>query len=347
MVLPFRRIEAEAASAYALYGKLPNRADFVRINAHHPAVVGFDELIQRTLERLSLSQGWAESYDRCGPSSFQLTSGDLRHTLIGVLAPSRDQAGRRYPLMAAAISPSEVLAGHASVAPIAHEVFFDGLRDQVCNAIDNSVEALSCRQFLESQSHLNDLAAADLELASSVVNRFLSTESIARLDDLLTENGSGGLEQALLNLAFYRAFLRRFDNVATNQVIVLPLPQANGEQALVACAWLSMIQALFDSDSSGMGWRGNYAILRTGQGKAVLLTSFNKMHDKFAMLMLGSASDSSIVLDLRNEHEAWKNHRLYSEVSYALARLLCTRTLPIRDLCQFLQDVGQRLKETI
>ena len=347
MVLPFRRIEAEAAGTYALYGKLPNRADFVRVNAHHPAIVGLDELIQRTLERLSFSQGWAESYDRCGPSSFQMVSGDQRHTLIGMLAPSHDQAGRRYPLMAAAISPSEVLAGHASIAPIAHEVFFDGLHDQVRNAIDNSVEALSCRQFLESQSHLNDLVAADLELATSVVNRFLSTEPIAHLNDLLMEGGSGGLEQALLNLAFYRAFLRRFDNIATNQIIVLPLPDTNGEQALIACAWLSVIEALFGSNNSGTAWRGNYAILRTSQGKTVLLTSFNTMHDKFAMLMLGGTSDASMVLDLRNEHEAWKNHRLYSEVSYALARLLSNRSLPVRDLCQFLQDVEQRLKETI
>lgn len=348
MVLPFKRNDVEAACTYALYGKLPNRADFVRVNAHHSAIVGFDDLIQRTLERLTLSQGWAESYDRCGPSCFQLESGDLRHTLVGVIAPSRDQAGRRYPLMAAAISPSELLAGQASVAPIANEVFFDGLRDQVCNAIENSVEALSCRQFLESQSHINDLAASELELAASVVNRFLSTAPITRLDDLLMEEDQGGLEQALLNLAFYRAFLRRFDNVATNQIIVLPLPQANGEQALIACAWLSVIEALFGRDGSGTAWRGNYAMLRTGQGKMALLTCFNnRMHDKFAMLMLGGAPDSSMILDLRNEHEAWKNHRLYSEVSYALARLLGNRTLSIKDLCQFLQDVGQRLKETI
>jgi type VI secretion system protein ImpM len=348
MVLPFKRAEAEAAGGYALYGKLPNRADFVRVNAYHPAVAEFDELIQRTLERLIARDGWAESYDRFGPVSFKLVSSDLRYTLIGVLAPSRDQAGRRYPLMAAAISPGDSIAGRASVAPIVHEVFFDGLRDQVRNAIENSVEALSCRQFLESQLHINNSAAADLELASSVVNRFMSTTPAARLQGVLMADGAGiRLEQALLNLAFYRAFLRRFDNVATNQIIVLPLPDANGEQALIACAWLSVIEALFGNDGSETGWCGNYAVLPTGPEKTVLITCFNKIHDKFAMMMLGGTPDPSVTLDLCHEYEAWKNHRLYSEVSYALARLLVDDALPIKDLCRFLQDVGQKLKETI
>jgi type VI secretion system protein ImpM len=348
MVLPFRRIEAEAAGGYALYGKLPNRAEFVRVNAHHPAIAEFDELIQRTLERLAARDDWADSYDGCGPTSFQLVSGDFQHTLVGVLAPSRDQAGRRYPLVAAAISPGFTMAGHARVAPIAHEVFFDGLREQVRNAIENSVEALSCRQFLESQSQVNASAAADIDLAVSVVSRFMSTTPAMRLDGLLAEHEQGArLEQALLNLAFYRAFLRRFDNVATNQIIVLPLPQASGEQALIACAWLSVIDALFGRDDSGTGWRGNYAILHTSRGEMALLTCFNKVHEKFSMLMLGGTSEASMVLDLCNEHEAWKNHRLYSEVSYALGRLLGDRTLSIRDLCRFLEDVGQKLKDTI
>lgn len=347
MVLPFKRAEADAACGYALYGKLPNRADFVRVNAHHPAVVEFDELIQRTLERMTAFNGWEDAYDRFGVANFQLVSNDLRYTLTGVLASSRDLAGRRYPLVAAAISPGELLAGRTPVTPIAHEVFFEGLRDQIRNAIENSVEALSCRQFLESQLHVNNPAAADVELAASVVHRFMSTTPARCLDDLLVADGSGRLEQALLNLAFYRAFLRRFDNVATNQVIVLPLPHAGGEQALIACAWLSVIEALSGNDSNGTKWRGNYAILQISQEKMAILTCFNKIHDKFAILMLGGASESSMILDLRDEHEAWKNHRLYSEVSYALARLLGDQALSIQDLCLFLRDVGQRLKETI
>jgi type VI secretion system protein ImpM len=348
MVLPFKRAEPEAVAGYSLYGKLPNRDDFVRINAHHPAIVEFDNLVQRTLERLSMRDDWAETYDRLGPASFQMVSGDSRHTLVGVLAPSRDRAGRRYPFLAAAIVPTDVLASHASVTPIAHEVFFDGLRVQVGNAIENSVEALSCRQFLESQLHVNNPAAADLALAAGVVDRFMVMTPVARLRELLEDEGRGvQLEQALLNIAFYRAFLRRFDSVATNQIIVLPLPQSHGEQALAASAWLSVISALSGSKSDGEDWRGNYTILQVAPEKVAILSCFNKIHDKFAITMLAGAQDRTMILDLRDEHEAWKNHRLYAEVSYALGRTLGDPGLSIRDLCRFLEEVGRKLKETI
>ena len=229
MVLPFKRAETGILAAYTLYGKLPNRADFVRVNADHAAASEFDSLIQRTFERLTFQDKWEQSYDACAPVEFQYVSRDQRHTFLGVLSPSRDQAGRRYPLVAGAILPSESIAGYAHVAPIAYEVFFDGLREQAATAIENSVEALSCRQFLESQLRANDTAAADLDLAKSVVARFMQTTSIRTLGELLTaEACPAGLEQALLNLAFYRAFLRRFDNPATNQVIQLPLPQDKG-----------------------------------------------------------------------------------------------------------------------
>ncbi len=347
MVLPFRRVEAEAGAGYALYGKLPNRPDFVRINANHPAITEFDELIQRALELLASQEDWSQSYDRGGPVAFQFVSNDLRYTLSGVLAPSRDQAGRRYPLLAVAIAPSESIAGSAHIAPIANEVFFDGLSEQVGNAIDNSVEALSCSQFLESQLR-SDPALTDLDLARSVVSRFMATTPAARLSKLL-EDGAGGvrLEQALLNLAFYRAFLRRFDNAATNQAILLPLPHATGEQALVACAWLSIIGALCDGRSSSPAWAGNYAMLQNNQEKTVLATCFNKIHDKFATLMMGGEHDPAFILALGSEQEAWRDHRLYSEVSYALGRLLGDPALSIKGLCEFLQDVGQKLKDTI
>ena len=151
MVLPFKRAETGNAATYTLYGKLRNRADFVRVNADHSTVTEFDDLIQRTFARLSTEPGWEQSYDSSAPVEFQYVSRDTRHTFLGVLMPSSDQSGRRYPLVAGAILPTDSITGYAHIAPIAYEVFFDGLHEQVSNAVDNSVEALSCRQFLETQ----------------------------------------------------------------------------------------------------------------------------------------------------------------------------------------------------
>jgi type VI secretion system protein ImpM len=348
MVLPFRRADTGLAATYALYGKLPNRPDYVRVNADHAAAAEFDALIQRTFERLACQEQWTYHYDACSPAEFQYVSRDQRHTFLGVLSPSRDLAGRRYPLVAGAILPSDSIAGYAHVAPIAYEVFFDGLREQVASAVENSVEALSCRQFLESQLRANDTAAADLELAQGVVTRFMHSAPVRTLGDLLAACAQpAGMEQALLNLAFYRAFLRRFDSPATNQVILLPLPSGKGERALVASAWLSILDALWRGSRVGEPWRGNYVVLETGQDRYALAAAFGKVQERFAAVMLGGALDASSRLELSTEQQAWTNHRLYAEVSYALGRLLAEPGISLRALCDFLTDVGQKLEEGV
>lgn len=346
MVLPFKRAEAGMHATYALYGKLPNRADFVRVNADHATATEFDDLIQRTFERLAYQENWEQYYDTGAPVEFQYVSRDQRHTFLGVLAPSSDQAGRRYPLIAGAILPSESIVGYAHVAPIAYEVFFDGLREQVATAVENSVEALSCRQFLESQLRANDTAAADLDLAKSVVLRFMQTTTVATLNALLVNEAfPAGLEQALLNLAFYRAFLRRFDNSATNQLILLPLPNGKGERALIASAWLSILNVLWQGPKNSDPWRGNYLILEQESARMTLAACFGKVQERFTTIMLGGALDAAARLDLCSEQDAWKNHRLYAEVSYALGKLLAEPGLSLHDLCEFLMDVGRKLEE--
>lgn len=346
MVLPFRRADSGISASYTLYGKLPNRADFVRVNADHPAAAEFDGMIQRTFERLAWQERWEACYDASTPVEFLFVSRDQRHSLLGVLAPSRDLSGRRYPLVAGAILPSDSIAGYVHVAPIAYEVFFDGLREQVVSAIENSVEALACRQFLESQLRASDTAAADLALADGVVSRFMQASPAMLLDTLLAVDPcSAGIEQALLNLAFYRAFLRRFDTPATNQIIQLPLPANKGERALVASAWLSILDVLWRGRKSCDPWRGNYVVLEKTAGQYVLATAFGRVDERYGAVMLGRAPDTSSSLELAREQLAWTNHRLYAEVSYALGRLLAEPGLSIKSLCDFMRDIGGTLED--
>jgi type VI secretion system protein ImpM len=343
MVLSFKRVDSDLVSAYALYGKLPNRADFLRVNANHPVVVELDTLVQRSLERFVDGRGWLAQYDAGTPTEFQYVSSDARHVFTGVIAPSSDQAGRRYPLIAGVILPQEDVQANLHTAPIAYEVFFDGLRDQVTTARENSVEALSCIQFLESQVQSRDAAVADLELAQRVVDLHMRNTSIRRLRDLLAERGqSGQLEQLLLNLLFYRTFLRRFSNPSTNLAFLLPLPAQRGEQALIASTWLSLLYAI--ARDGGGRWCGNYFIFRE-QGRVGLAACFSSMHERIAGLMLGSVPDADVLLDLANEQEAWKRHRLYAEVSYALDRLLADSSLSLTELCGFLHDAACQLEK--
>lgn len=345
MVLPFKRTQPEIVPSYALFGKLPNRADFVRVNATHPVAQEFDQMIQRVMEGLACQAGWEAAYDAMAAVDFYYVSRDARWVFVGVLKPSRDQAGRRYPMVAGAVLPVEAVDGSAHLAPIAYEVFFDGLREQVANAVENSVEALSCRQFLESHLRVSESAAADLELAQQVVERFQAAQPVARLDALLREGMvTTTLAQALLNLAFYQAFLRRFEHAATHQAVLLPLPLVKGEEALVASAWLGMQAALWGGGAWGLPWRGGYWLSRSLEGNPVLASSFSKMPEQYPISMFMGIMDANVMLDLARDEPAWRNHRLYAEASYALDRLLADPALSLAGLRDFLSDIGRKLR---
>lgn len=344
-VLPFTRSEAATAAAtYTLFGKLPNRADFVRVNASHPAAVEFDELIQETMERQSNETEAAIRAADAGPVDFQYVTRDQRYIMLGVLAPSRDQVGRRYPLVAAAILTRESMESYLPVSPIAYEVFFDGLREQVVNAVENSVEALSCRQFLEASLRVQGNAADDLALANHVIGRFMKTQPARRMHDLLNAAlYPAPLQQAVLNAGFYQAYLQRFDHRSTNQLILLPVSGDKGEQALLASSWLSMLSALWSSDDGGRPWRGTYLIIRRPDIGAQLVATVGRTPDSFARVMLGEPVDPGMLLDLGGENDAWRSHRMYAESSYALGRVLADPDCPLSTLCGFLDDMSRQI----
>jgi len=348
LVLPFKRSEEQPAASYTLFGKLPNRADFVRVNASHPVALEFDGLIQRALERMTGEAALAEAVALTGPVDFQYVARDQRHVMAGVLMPSQDLAGRRYPLAAAAILPYEAIDGYLPVSPIAYEVFFDGLREQVVNAVENSVEALSCRQFLESSLRVYETADDDLQLARSVVDRFMSTEPLRQIADLLASGPRPAtLQQALLNLAFYQAHLRRFDNRASNQLFLLPLPHTKGERGLIASTWLAMLTALWAANEPAAAWRGSYLCMRPPAAAAQLVVSVGLIPDSFGSVMLGAEIESSMLLDLGSEHPAWMSHRMYAEASYALGRILTDPDCRLSMLCDFLGEMSRQLEGNV
>ena len=342
--LSFNRTEMLKAASYTLFGKLPNRADFVRVNANHPVALEFDGLIQSAFERKASELEAVECGSKGRAVDFQYVSQDQRNILVGVLVPSKDKAGRRYPLVAAAILPYQAIEGFLPVLPIAFEVFFDGLRDQVVNAVENSVEALSCRQFLESSLRSYGKAEDEFRLAQSVITRFMSQQPARRMGDLLN-NGArpATLQQALLNIAFYQAYLRRFDNRATNQLCLLPLSGNKGEQSLIASTWLSILSSLWAEEDSASSWRGSTLQVHRQGGVAHLVACVGRLPDSFGNVMLGAEIESSMLLDLGIEHEAWTSHRMYAEASYALGRFLADPEFRISLLCDFLRDMSRQL----
>jgi type VI secretion system protein ImpM len=343
--LSFQRTESVFEPAHVLCGKLPSRPDFIRVNANHPVARELDSRIQSMLERNSGDMSLREAFGRAAPVDYCYVSQDRRHVMVGVLVPSQDSAGRLYPFISGLVLPNERFGEYLPVLPIAYEVFTDGLRDQAVNAVRNSVEALSCRQFLERSLQALHSGDDDFQLAASVVQRFLEQTPCGRMADLVVaEGGLSSLHQPLLNIAFYMDYLRRFDSRVTNQVIVLPLPESGGDQALLASAWLSLLSALMPSSPMEGPWSCSHLVVSAREGLSSLVISVGSISDSFVSVMLGGCVGPGVPLDLAGEQDAWKSHRMYAEASYALGRVLADPDFRVASLCRFLEDMSRQLE---
>ena len=325
----------ESSIPPVVFGKLPNRPDFVRINATHPVATEFDELIQSVLEQYRTQEGWEERYDFAPVIDFCYPSRDQKWVFTGALLSSHDQSKRRYPFVAGAAFPAQVLGNERRLMPIACEVFFEGLREQLSNAIDNSVEAMACRQFLESQTAIWSSGATDLPLAAEIVGHFMDSHH----PSVLETPTHGPLAQALLNIAFYRDFLRRFYSPSALQVIELPLLGGRGEAALHASAWLSILSAISGTTEP---WTGGF-LLKQGRDSARLYASYGRMPEMALMIAMGGETREDARLNISSEQKTWQAHKLYAETAYAMERLLSDPALTLSSLLVFLGNAGQKI----
>ena len=94
-------------------GKHPSYGDFLRAGLSEKTVDALSAWLDRSLAALrdDMGNGWAEFWDGAQDLRFWVGRGVVGRTLAGVLRPSQDRVGRRYPLIL-------LLEGAAVPAPV-------------------------------------------------------------------------------------------------------------------------------------------------------------------------------------------------------------------------------------
>jgi type VI secretion system protein ImpM len=174
-----------------LLGKTPARADFIRIHHGAESALALDEWLQRNLEELVLAG------QRAAPqASFAFVPQNAREALVGLLAPSRDKAGRAFPVALFAEAPLSVAVQTPGAIPLAcaallapARALFAELAALDYDALKARVEALQA-PAPEAYASAVDNAAALLQDAAPA----------AWLERLFAEAPDGAAGRALLAL---------------------------------------------------------------------------------------------------------------------------------------------------
>ena len=119
--MPSADSPALQGSDVSLLGKLPAQPDFVRIHYSGRAAAELDQWLVQAVEQLHLGK-----VELSAPVRFAFCAARAQNVLFGVLAPSRDQGGRSFPVAVFDSLPLAAVLGRLAACMIAHEPFMGG-----------------------------------------------------------------------------------------------------------------------------------------------------------------------------------------------------------------------------
>lgn len=322
-----------------IFGKLPDRSEFVRANSNAPVMQAFDHWLQTALDQLHQLPDWEHRYDTLPALDFCYRDG--HSNLIGSLIPSQDNHQRRYPFVTSKLLQDPPAIGNQpqprldnSLAPVAGEALMRALQHEYSTiSAGEPGPRLShaCRQ-------LADTVEMDFVLAHAVVRQFCQQSSVADLVTSLQQQAPDiRFDTFLLNLAFAIDFACRYPDPVFNQLIRLPLPIDKGRRALYAAFWLKAMQAIAGQDQ----WGGHFVISQHPSHPVLLMA----MRDLPSSTLAALASDTPapIEMNLHETQEAWRAHRGYADMAYAISRLCADPGIRLAALLEFLTETGLQL----
>jgi len=229
------------APAGGFIGKLPTRAEYLPVPSWAPAFAELDAWLSSTMEWAAARAGaeWAERFARGAAHGFvfRAPASAPDEVLCGALTPSRDSAGRQFPLALGVPLrlPPEVV-GRAELLPFVFETIWSEATRGLLDALETGKAELASDLQLEP--------AADVAEAAQLYADWAAQLPLAELWALLGPALAD--PRATLRLLFETlAPLRRVERPETTLSLRLPLGQASG---LGLCFWLDLVRR-------ALGWR--------------------------------------------------------------------------------------------
>lgn len=231
----------EHRAPVSLIGKLPQRADFVRIGASGPAANELDQWLVRAAEALYFAKVKLPP----APVRYAYACASAPSLLLGVLAASRDRVGREFPITAFATLPMQSLAGKNSALLAAAGDFFERTEALLDASAALSPEALGERLAQLPAPELGSIDERHIEFCEQL--RRASAASFF-------ERGFGPLAAGAHHYALFTfSTAAQAHRAPAHQmsVVVLDCPAADTQDAL---SWLELADRLLRWPAAVPSW---------------------------------------------------------------------------------------------
>ena len=165
--------------SFGAFGKIPVLGDFFRTGLGNEFVSGWDEWLQLRLTeaREELGESWETCYMSAPIWRFSVAAGLVgEEAMIGVLMPSVDRVGRKFPLTLTTDQPG---SGNSLVGHFARGSVFEQLESLALDALDDA------------------MTLDDLKTGLASIRRQETPVEVMRQGGVVRVRGEGALDPAL------------------------------------------------------------------------------------------------------------------------------------------------------
>lgn len=225
---------ARTSGRATLFGKLPAALDYVRINHDSAAAVAFDGWLQSALQFLaSRDASWPNQRLR-----FVYRGVAGAQPLVGIVAPSRDRAGRRFPVALFAAAPALPRVNDSVLALASERFLADAAR---------TLDQLAGASVADATAALEELACLDAEEVEAAVApaEALLAEPAAALLELVPATDSA------TRYARVAAVVHALQELPPHRHLVLDLPASRAEER---ARWLALHARTAMRDAGAVSW---------------------------------------------------------------------------------------------
>jgi type VI secretion system protein ImpM len=338
MALPFR-LGGPASKDFAIFGKLPGRADFLRVNASLPVCQELDESLQAALGEVARSPGWQEHFDGLPIVDVFWASERSGTAFLGSAVPSQDASGRRFPLLAGLVLELQEARKIGPLLPLAGELLLNQIRLFLRQAISSRPEVNTLIDYLKFQASGKGHDFLDPDLTQDIHLQFLAGEPWWEIGRAFSpEAPEQALQTALLHLLFHTHATPRGMDLAQRSAS-LPLLAEPGRTTLHQVCWLDILLHL--SAAPGRSWDRQWLVRQYPLKLRLLAHPSGASGREFAGMLLDDPAPD-LQLNLQAGTRPWHHHPLFPEISYRFDRFRKTRGSSMMDLLSFLKETSRQ-----
>jgi len=227
----------------AVFGKTPRMGDFLRVGNGGPAGEALEQWVEQGLGMAETRRGsyWPSQYTAGAPYAFIFRpprASTAKDTLVGVIKPSVDSVGRRFPLVVYATALPRASVPWPHILPIALGDFFDAAATML-------MEADTVTGIADMQAALTRVIPprlADANLSAQEYDAWASGTLLAHAWSVVYGDAQGmSVARAVHTIAEAVAPFRGEEGPSTKLGLRLPL----GQGGIAAAAfWLDQVRRL-------------------------------------------------------------------------------------------------------